>query len=97
MIKAAIVDCERTLQTVIQETLDERLERRIKKRVGSGDFRVCAAHDFAPIFEKAFSIKPRDLAKNNDFLSFVTNSGLKLKDEESLTKAFKKSSVNEVH
>ncbi len=34
---------------------------RMKKRVESGDFRVCAAHDLEPIFEKAFGIKPKEL------------------------------------
>lgn len=64
MIKSTIVDGNKTLETAIEETLNERLERRIKKRVESGDYRVCAAHDLAPIFEKALDIKPKDLIKD---------------------------------
>ena len=80
MIKSTIVDGSITLETVIEETLNERLERRIKKRVESEDFRVCAAHDLAPIFEKAF--EPKDLAKDERFLEILDRSGLKLKDDD---------------
>jgi hypothetical protein len=79
MLKATKVNDEMTLEAVIRNTLDERLERRLKKRVESGDYRVCAAHDLAPIFETAFNIKPKDLAKDDAFLSLLENSGLKLK------------------
>jgi hypothetical protein len=82
MLKATKVNGEMTLEVVIRNTLDERLERRMKKRVESGDYRVCAAHDLAPIFETAFNIKPKDLAKDDAFLSLLENSGLKLKNEE---------------
>jgi len=54
----------------------------MKKRVESGDYRVCAAHDLAPIFEKAFNIKLDDLAKDDGFLSLLDKSGLKLKNGE---------------
>ena len=82
MLKATKVDGEMALEAVIHNTLDERLERRMKKRVESGDYRVCAAHDLAPIFETAFNIRPKDLAKDDTFLSLLENSGLKLKNEE---------------
>ena len=68
------------LEDVIQETLNERLQRRMKKRVQSGDFRVCAAHDLAPIFEKALNIKSKDLERDHNFLALVEQSGLKLGD-----------------
>jgi hypothetical protein len=49
----------------------------MKKRVESADYWVCAAHDLAPIFEKAFDIKPKELAKNKEFLDRMEKSGLK--------------------
>ncbi|RDL32545.1 Uncharacterized protein BP5553_09001 [Venustampulla echinocandica] len=80
LLKSSIVEGDKTLEGIIEETLNERLERRIKKRVESGDFRVCAAHDLAPIFEKVFDIKSKDLAKNEEFLTILGRSGLDLKD-----------------
>ncbi|KAG8627030.1 hypothetical protein KVT40_004513 [Elsinoe batatas] len=65
-----------TLAVQIQTTLDERLGRRTKKRIESDDFRVCAAHDLAPIFEKAFSIAPKHLARNQKFVDLVDVHGL---------------------
>ncbi|KAI9719539.1 MAG: hypothetical protein M1828_006168 [Chrysothrix sp. TS-e1954] len=66
------------LDKVIQDTFDERLNRRNEKRVESGDFRICAAHDLAPIFENAFGIKPKELKKNKKFVALVTKKGLRL-------------------
>lgn len=91
ILKAAVVDGEETLESVIQKTLNERLERRIKKRVESGDHRVCAAHDLAPIFEKAFDIKPKELAKDSEFLAIIGRSGLKLKGGDNWKGLSKKS------
>ena len=62
----------KTLSALIEETLNERLDRRIKKRIESGDYRVCAAHDVAPILEKAFGIKPKDLERDQTFLNTVS-------------------------
>ncbi len=83
MLKATIVDGVKTLSQVIEETLDERLNRRLKKREDSGDYRVCAAHDLAPIFETAFSINPKELARDESFVALTVSSGLTLKDGES--------------
>ena len=58
------------------------MERRAKRRAGSGDYRVCAAHDLAPIFEKAFDIKPKDLQTNTEFLAILDRSQLELKDSD---------------
>lgn len=69
---------EKTLATVIEETLDEKLVR--KKRVESGDYRVCAAHDLAPIFERAFGITTKDLGKDKVFLRLLSKIGLELSD-----------------
>ncbi len=82
MLKATMVNGEITLEVIIRNTLDGRLERRMKKRIESGDYRVCAAHDPAPVFETAFNIRPRDVAKDDAFLSLLESSGLKLKNEE---------------
>jgi hypothetical protein len=82
LLKSSIVKYDKSLQSIIEETLNERLEKRIKKRVESDDFRVCAAHDLAPIFEKAFDIKPKDLTKNKEFLTILERSGLDLKDTD---------------
>lgn len=78
-LKNTLVEGEKTLEAVIEETLIERLERRMKKRVESEDYRVCAAHDLAPIFEKAFDIKPKVLSKNQEFLDILSRSRLTLK------------------
>jgi hypothetical protein len=54
----------------------------MKKRADSQDFRVCAAHDLAPIFEKAFGIHPKQLGKNSKFPALVKEYGLELPAEE---------------
>lgn len=74
-----------TLAQKIESTLDERLGRRIKKRVESGDFRVCAAHDLAPIFEAVFDIYPKKLAKNFALISLISSRGLRLRDEDDIS------------
>ncbi|KAH8805725.1 hypothetical protein F5884DRAFT_456764 [Xylogone sp. PMI_703] len=81
-LKELVVDRDKTLETIIQETLNERLDRRNKKRVESGDYRVCAAHDIAPIFEKTFGISPKELAKNKEFLAILNRSGLSLGEND---------------
>jgi hypothetical protein len=75
-------DNHMTLECLIETTLNERLERRIKKRIESGDYRVCAAHDLAPIFEKAFNVKPKELASDQQFLNMMERSGLKVSEGE---------------
>jgi hypothetical protein len=67
-----------TLAQLIEETLKERLERRIKKQVESGDFRVCAAHDVAPILEKVLGIKEKDLMRDKKLVKIMENYGLEL-------------------
>ncbi|KAI9048856.1 hypothetical protein LZ554_006714 [Drepanopeziza brunnea f. sp. 'monogermtubi'] len=61
------------LEAFTMEELKERLERRNKRRHESGDFKVCAAHDMAPILERAFDIKPKDLEKDKRFLELFNN------------------------
>lgn len=43
---------------------------------GTANYRVCAAHDLAPIVEKAFRVHPKDLTKNKGFLKLVNTRGL---------------------
>ena len=81
-INGARLDADKTLSLLIEETLNERLERRMKKRVESGDYRVCAAHNVAPILEKAFGIKPKDLERDQVFLDTMAANGLHLKPGE---------------
>ncbi|PGH17564.1 hypothetical protein AJ80_04742 [Polytolypa hystricis UAMH7299] len=70
-----------TLANKIETILNERLNRRMKKHVESGDFRVCAAHDLALIFEKGFGVNPKKLSKNAEFASMVTEKGLRWQRE----------------
>ncbi|KAL5348573.1 hypothetical protein ACLOAV_005990 [Pseudogymnoascus australis] len=81
-LKACTVDAmnSKTLETLIKDTLGERLERRMKKRVDSGDYRVCAAHDISLLFEKTFSIKPKYLQTNIEFLTLLKRGQLEPKD-----------------
>jgi hypothetical protein len=77
-LKACVIDATNStnLEMVIRDSLRERLERRMKKRVESGDYRVCTAHDIAPIFEKAFCINPKELQTNTEFLALLENCQL---------------------
>ncbi|KAL8925832.1 MAG: hypothetical protein Q9208_003329 [Pyrenodesmia sp. 3 TL-2023] len=68
-----------TLGQLIESTLDEKLNRRMKKRVATGDYRVCAAHDLAPVFEQAFGVRPKDLQKDKKFVKSLTADGLILR------------------
>ena len=88
-LKSTTVD-GKPLRQIIQEVLDERLERRMKKRVESGDYRVCAAHDLAPIFEKAFGIKSKELAAHSQFQELLTAYGLGLPNDEEFDGLVKK-------
>ncbi|PLB52509.1 hypothetical protein P170DRAFT_507279 [Aspergillus steynii IBT 23096] len=66
----------RALSNIIQDNLEERLQRRIKKRVDSGDYRVCAAHDLAPILATALGIDLKQLRKDEEFTDIVEKNGL---------------------
>ncbi|KAL2867580.1 uncharacterized protein BJX67DRAFT_352626 [Aspergillus lucknowensis] len=72
---------ERPLEALVEERLRERLEKRNKKRVDSGDFRVCAAHDVAPILGEILKIDLKLLVKDNDFAKLVEKKGLNLNGE----------------
>ncbi|KAF2689018.1 hypothetical protein K458DRAFT_261900, partial [Lentithecium fluviatile CBS 122367] len=56
------------LKDAIDKYFGERLAARLKGRMEeTGDYRVCAAHDLAPIFEQAFRVNGRDLGMNKEF------------------------------
>lgn len=83
--KGARLDGDKTLPALIEETLNERLDRRMKKRVESGDDRVCAAHDVAPILEKALGINPKGLERNQALLDTISANDLLLEPSEQWT------------
>ncbi|KAF2221930.1 hypothetical protein BDZ85DRAFT_264624 [Elsinoe ampelina] len=76
MLKSTALPAGSTLADTVQATLEERLERRMKKRVESSDYRVCAAHDLAPVFETAFEVKEKDLARNERFVELLNEHSL---------------------
>jgi len=84
-IKGTHLNGDKAMSALIEEILNERLNRRMKKRVESGDYRVCAAHDVAPILEKALGIKPKDLERDQAFLDTMSAHGLDLKPGEQWT------------
>lgn len=50
------------------------------------DYRVCAAHDLAPIFERAVRVSANDLAKNKQFTRLVHKRGLEALDDGTVWK-----------
>ncbi|OOF93395.1 hypothetical protein ASPCADRAFT_7621 [Aspergillus carbonarius ITEM 5010] len=82
-IKQTVVDTNgKTFSQMVEENLNERLERRQKKRIESGDFRVCAAHDLAPIMGRALSIDLKQMEKDKEFAALVEKKGLRLGREK---------------
>ena len=84
-IKCTRLESGQTISALIAATLEERLSRRMKKRVASGDYRVCSAHDVAPILEKALGIRPKDLDTSPAFLDMMAAKGLDVRPEETWT------------
>lgn len=78
-IKSTNVDGT-TLSEIIEKTMQEKLKRR--KRTEAQDFRPCAAHDLAPLLERAFDIKHKKLDKSKHFNDLLKTSGLELKDNQ---------------
>lgn len=79
-IKSTLIGTK-TLSDTIEESLQERLQRRMKKRVESGDYRVCTAHDIAPILATALGINLKELGKDERFTEFVQKNGLRCGEE----------------
>lgn len=67
-IKNKEIVFHKTIQQMVNEKLTERLDRRMEKRVNSGDFRVCAAHDLAPIIADLFRVDLRQLDREKGAL-----------------------------
>lgn len=72
---------DKILSEIIENELNERLNRRNKKRVESGDYRVCAAHDLAPIIGSSLAIDLKRLEKDKTFLRLLNTKGLELGGE----------------
>lgn len=53
----------------------------MKKRVESGDFRVCAAHDLAPILARVLGVDLKTLEMDKLVLELVRTKGLDLGGE----------------
>ncbi|KAL8834798.1 MAG: hypothetical protein Q9170_003594 [Blastenia crenularia] len=71
---------ESSLQMLVACALEEKLNRRQKKREATRDYRVCAAHDLAPVFEKAFGVRPKELQRDKKLIKSLTTDGLVLKE-----------------
>ncbi|KAE8322481.1 hypothetical protein BDV39DRAFT_209734 [Aspergillus sergii] len=76
-IKNTVVNGKEFTQFV-EEELNKRLDRRNKKCFESGDFRICAAHDLAPIMAQALGIDLKRLEKDKRFANLVEEKGLHL-------------------
>ncbi|KAF4234671.1 hypothetical protein CNMCM8980_008599 [Aspergillus fumigatiaffinis] len=72
----------KSLAQIIDQELQARLERRNKKRVDSGDFRVCAAHDLAPILATTLGTNLKRLDKDKRFLLLINSRGLDIGDDK---------------
>ncbi|PYI09542.1 hypothetical protein BO78DRAFT_427235 [Aspergillus sclerotiicarbonarius CBS 121057] len=80
-IKQTVVDTNgKTFMQMVEEGLNERLERRQNKRIESGDFRVCAAHDLAPVMGRALGTDLKQMEKDKEFAKLVQEKGLDLGD-----------------
>lgn len=79
LIKSTITDGT-PLSSIIENTMQEKLKRR--KRTEAQDFRPCAAHDLAPLLERAFDIKHKRLDKSKHFQDLLRTSGLELKENQ---------------
>ncbi|KAF2639707.1 hypothetical protein P280DRAFT_402432, partial [Massarina eburnea CBS 473.64] len=67
--------------------IPQRGQNGIKKK---NDYRVCASHGIAPIFEREFGVKPTDLSKNKALPKLVGKGGLEALDKGSVWKDVKR-------
>ena len=76
------------MQKVFEREMREKLRRREEKEremgkeggMGERDFRMCAPHDLAPVFERAFGIQYTKLNKSKHFKELLRNQGLELRE-----------------
>jgi hypothetical protein len=78
-LRNTIVEGGSTLQEALDSFFRLKLPSRLQSRAKSEyDYRVCAAHDVAPVLEKAFGVKEGDLKRNKEFVKLVRKRGLDL-------------------
>jgi hypothetical protein len=81
----------KTLKDMLDEFFEKKLEKRLKGRMKeTADYRVCAAHDIAPIVEKVFGVRPGDLKKNKMLVKLVDKGGLSALDDGAVWKGIGK-------
>jgi hypothetical protein len=81
----------KTLKDTLDEFFEKKLEKRLKGRMKeTADYRVCAAHDIAPIVEKVFGVRPGDLKKNKMLVKLVNKGGLSALDDGAVWKGIGK-------
>jgi hypothetical protein len=78
-LRSTTIDGGKSLQDILEAFFNQKLEARLERRANSEyDYKVCAAHDLAPLYEKAFGVKEGDLKRNKEFVKLVTKRGLHL-------------------
>jgi hypothetical protein len=67
----------KTLKDMLDEFFEKKLEKRLKGRIKeTADYRVCAAHDIAPIVEKVFGVRPGRPEEKQDACEVGRQRGL---------------------
>ncbi|KAH7130250.1 hypothetical protein B0J11DRAFT_429854, partial [Dendryphion nanum] len=87
-LRNTIVDANgKTPGSIIRDFFKTTLEKRLKGRMQeTGDWKLCAAHDLAPIFEKVFGVSAKDFSKNKVFTMLVQKGGLTSLDDGTVWK-----------
>ncbi|PWY83612.1 hypothetical protein BO70DRAFT_403908 [Aspergillus heteromorphus CBS 117.55] len=67
---------------LIKNTVIDGKQLTALKRVESGDFRVCAAHDLAPVIGRVLGIDLKQLEKDEKLPALVEERGLNLQGED---------------
>ena len=67
---------DQTLGLRIETEIRNKLQRRIEKGQTSGDHRICAAHDIAPIIEDELRIRLKEVSKDKTFRKLLKKHGL---------------------
>lgn len=71
-----------TLKDAISDFFAKKLETRVRGRVKStGEWTVCAAHDLAPVFERAFGVRVKELSRDKVFKKLMQKRGLDVSDD----------------
>jgi hypothetical protein len=75
MKECLVTNTTTTTTETLAAAIESFLAQLVQKRVASGDFRPCAAHDLAPLFESLLGVTKEDI-KNERFLARLARSGL---------------------